>query len=111
LATLTKVALINLSLEGTAQALSVGCVSLGMLDQYTSNRIVLSLRTRSRRVPLRGSQQISIQLENHWSAIRVDQITKKLAKQTNVERLHVGFEGCGYDLNDAREALSNKLRF
>jgi integrase len=74
-----------------------------MLDQYTSNRIVLSLRTRSRRVALRGSQQISIQLENHWSAIRVDQITKKLAKQTNVERLHVGFEGCGYDLNDARD--------
>ena len=78
-------------------------VPLDMLDQYTSNRIVLSLRTRSRRVPLRGSQQISIQLENHWSAIRVDQITKKLAKQTNVERLHVGFEGCGYDLNDARD--------
>ncbi|MCP4881858.1 MAG: tyrosine-type recombinase/integrase [Gammaproteobacteria bacterium] len=74
-----------------------------MLDQYTSKRIVLSLRTRSRRVALRGAQQISTQLENHWSAIRVDLITKKLARQTTNQKLDPAFEGCGYDLFDAKE--------
>jgi integrase len=74
-----------------------------MLEQYTSRRIVLSLRTRSRRVALRGAQQISIQLENHWSSIRIDLITRKLAKRTSYERLQVGFEGCGYNLSDARD--------
>lgn len=74
-----------------------------MADQYTSKRIVLSLRTRSRRAALRGAQQISVQLENHWSDIRVDQFTKKLARQTNKQSLNPTFEGCGYDLIDARE--------
>lgn len=78
-------------------------VPLDMLDKYTSKRIVISLRTRSRRAALRGAQQISIQLENHWSAIRVDQITKKLAQQTNKQSLHPTFDGCGYDLIDARD--------
>ena len=82
-------------------------VPLDMLDQYTSKRIVISLRTRCRRSALRGAQQISIQLENHWSAIRVDKITKKLSKQTNNQNLAVGFEGCGYDLIDARDYYLN----
>lgn len=34
-------------------------VPLDMLDQYTSKRIVLCLRTRSKRVALRGSKQIN----------------------------------------------------
>ncbi|MDP6968861.1 MAG: integrase [Gammaproteobacteria bacterium] len=78
-------------------------VPLDMLDQYTSKRIVLSLRTRSRRAALRGAQQISIQLENHWSAIRVDDITKKLAQQTSKQKLSPTFQGCGYDLLDAKD--------
>ena len=78
-------------------------VPLDMLDQYTSNRIVLSLRTRSRRAALRGAQQISLQLENHWSAIRVDSITRKLAQQTTKYKLSPAFEGCGYDLIDAKD--------
>lgn len=78
-------------------------VPLDMLDQYTSKRIVISLRTRSRRAALRGAQQISIQLENHWSAIRVDHITKKLAQQTNKQSLNPTFDGCGYDLLDAKD--------
>lgn len=78
-------------------------VPLDMLTQYTAKRIVLSLRTRSRRVALRGAQQISTQLENHWSAIRVDLITKKLASKTTNQKPDPAFEGCGYDLFDAKD--------
>ena len=53
-------------------------VPLDMLDQYTSKRIVISLRTRSRKAALREAKQISIQLENHWRAIRVGQNHKEV---------------------------------
>jgi hypothetical protein len=48
-------------------------VPLDIRGQYKTKRIVVSLRTHSKRAALRGSQQVSIQLENHWSAIRVQQ--------------------------------------
>jgi hypothetical protein len=48
-------------------------VPLDIRGQYKTKRIAVSLRTHSKRAALRGSQQVSIQLENHWSAIRVQQ--------------------------------------
>jgi hypothetical protein len=73
-----------------------------MRGQYKSKRIVVSLRTHSKRAALRGSQQVSIQLENHWSAIRVQEITNSIIKQTRKPQLSVNFDGCGFDLLDAR---------
>ena len=78
-------------------------VPLDMRDQYNSKRIVVSLRTRSRRAALRSSQQVSIQLENHWSAIRVQHITNNLVKQTKTRHLSIDVDGCGFDLVDARD--------
>jgi integrase len=73
-----------------------------MKSLYGSNRIVKSLKTRSKRVALRGSTQISFQLETYWSSIRVEQITQGLvsAPVTKVNSLS---SGCGYDLLDARD--------
>ena len=77
-------------------------VPLDMKSLYGSRRIVKSLKTRSKRVALRGSTQISFQLETYWSSIRVEQITQGLvsAPVTKVNSLS---SGCGYDLLDARD--------
>ena len=53
-------------------------VPLDMECHYSSKRIVKSLKTRSKRIALRGSNQISFQLETYWSSIRVNQITQGL---------------------------------
>ena len=78
-------------------------VPLDMRGQYKSQRIVVSLRTHSKRAALRGSQQVSIQLENHWSAIRVQQITNSIIRKTRKPQLSVDFDGCGFDLLDAQD--------
>ena len=77
-------------------------IPLDMKSLYGSKRIVKSLKTRSKRVALRGSTQISFQLETYWSSIRVEQITQGLvsAPVTKVNSLS---SGCGYDLLDARD--------
>ena len=43
-------------------------VPLDMKKVYGSKRIVESLKTRSKRVALRDSTQISFQLETYWSS-------------------------------------------
>ncbi|MDB9904534.1 hypothetical protein OAD18_02645 [Oceanospirillaceae bacterium] len=75
-------------------------VPLDMEGHYASKRIVKSLKTRSKRVALRGSNHISFQLEAYWSSIRIEQITHGLvsAPLDKVTPL-----GCGYDLLDAKE--------
>ena len=75
-------------------------IPLDMEHHYSSKRIVKSLKTRSRRIALRGSNQISWQLETYWTSIRVEQITKGLvsAPVTTVTP-----DGCGYDLLDAKD--------
>ena len=77
-------------------------IPLDMKILYGSKRIVKSLKTRSKRVALRGSTQINFQLETYWSSIRVEQITQGLvsAPVTKVNSLS---SGCGYDLLDARD--------
>jgi integrase len=75
-------------------------VPLDMGSYYGSKRIVKSLKTRSKRIALRGSNQISFQLETYWSSIRVEQITKGLVSAPVAK---VTQDGCGYDLFDARD--------
>ena len=75
-------------------------VPLDMECHYSSKRIVKSLKTRSKRIALRGSNQISFQLETYWSSIRVEQITKGLVSAPVAK---VTPDGCGYDLLDAKE--------
>lgn len=75
-------------------------VPLDMRFLYGSNRIVKSLKTRYKRVALRGSTQISFQLETYWSSIRVEQITQGLV---SAPVARVALVGCGYDLLDARD--------
>ena len=75
-------------------------VPLDMECHYSAKRIVKSLKTRSKRIALRGSNQISFQLETYWNSIRVEQITKGLVSAPVVK---VTPDGCGYDLLDAKE--------
>ena len=73
-----------------------------MKSLYGSNRIVKSLKTRSKRVALRGSTLISFQLETYWSSIRVEQITQGLVSAP-VTKVNSLLSGCGYYLFDARD--------
>ena len=75
-------------------------IPLDMKSLYGSKRIVKSLKTRSKRVALRGSTQISFQLETYWSSIRVEQITQGLVSAP-VTKVNSSLSGCGYDLLDA----------
>jgi len=75
-------------------------IPLDMEYHYSSKRIVKSLKTRSRRIALRGSNQISFQLETYWTSIRVEQITKGLVSAPVAT---VTPDGCGYDLLDAKD--------
>jgi integrase len=77
-------------------------VPLDMESHYGSKRIVKSLKTRSKRIALRGSNQISFQLETYWSSIRVDQITQGLVTAP-VIKFNSTPEGCGYDLVDVKD--------
>jgi integrase len=77
-------------------------VPLDMECHYSSKRIVKSLKTRSKRIALRGSNQISFQLETYWSSIRVDQITQGLVTAP-VIKFNSTPEGCGYDLVDVKD--------
>ena len=77
-------------------------VPLDMKSLYGSRRIVKSLKTRSKRVALRGSTQISFQLETYWSSIRVEQITQGLVSAP-VTKVNSSLSGCGFDLLDARD--------
>ena len=75
-------------------------VPLDMECHYSAKRIVKSLKTRSKRIALRGSNQISFQLETYWNSIRVEQITKGLVSAPVAK---VTPDGCGYDLLDAKD--------
>ena len=77
-------------------------IPLDMKSLYGSKRIVKSLKTRSKRVALRGSTQISFQLETYWSSIRVEQITQGLVSAP-VTKVNSSLSGCGFDLLDARD--------
>ena len=77
-------------------------IPLDMKILYGSKRIVKSLKTRSKRVALRGSTQISFQLETYWSSIRVEQITQGLVSAP-VTKVNSSLSGCGFDLLDARD--------
>jgi len=71
-----------------------------MEGHYASKRIVKSLKTRTKRIALRVSNQISFQLETYWSSLRVEQITKGLVSAPVAT---VTPDGCGYDLLDAKD--------
>jgi len=75
-------------------------VPLDMEGHYVSKRIVKSLKTRTKRIALRVSNQISFQLETYWSSLRVEQITKGLVSAPVAT---VTPDGCGYDLLDAKD--------
>ena len=77
-------------------------IPLDMKSLYGSKRIVKSLKTRSKRVALRGSTQINFQLETYWSSIRVEQITQGLVSAP-VTKVSSSLSGCGFDLLDARD--------
>jgi len=77
-------------------------VPLDMKEDSGSKRIVKSLRTRSRRVAVHGSNQINFQLETYWSSIRVERITRGLVNSP-ISRTNSAASGCGYDLLDVKE--------
>ena len=77
-------------------------VPLDMKGDSGSRRIVKSLRTRSKRVAVRGSNQINFQLETYWSSIRVERITHGLVNSP-ISRTNSSTSGCGYDLLDVKE--------
>ena len=62
----------------------------------------MGLRTRSKRVAVRGSNQINFQLETYWSSIRVERITRGLVSSP-INRVNAVVSGCGYDLLDVKD--------
>ena len=75
-------------------------VPLDMEGHYVSKRIVKSLKTRTKRIALRGSNHINFQLETYWTSIRVEKITHRLVSAPVAKVTPLG---CGYDLLDARD--------
>ena len=71
-------------------------IPLDMKSIYGSKRIVKSLKTRSKRVALRGSTQINFQFETYWSSIRVEQITQGLVSAP-ATKVNSSLSGCGFD--------------
>ena len=56
-------------------------VPLDLQDQYSTKRIVISLRTKSRQSALSGSYRLSHELEGFWSSVRINRLTKSLIHQ------------------------------
>jgi integrase len=49
---------------------------------YSSQRIVLSLKTKSKRAAVLSSSHLSLELDSYWSSIRIKQIAKRYVKHS-----------------------------
>jgi len=56
-------------------------VPLDLQDQYSTKRIVVSLRTKSKQAALSSSYHLSHDLDGFWSSIRIKRITNNLVSQ------------------------------
>ena len=74
-------------------------IPLDLQDKYSIKRIVISLRTRSRRSALMNSANISSQLEGYWSSIRVRRISSKFVH----EYVDEAIGSYGTTLSDAKD--------
>ena len=46
-------------------------------EKYSTKKIVVSLRTKSKRTALLSSSHLSMELEGYWSSIRIKRVVKK----------------------------------
>ena len=52
-----------------------------LLDHYSTNKIVISLRTRIKRAALLSASHLSLELDGYWSSIRIKKIADKYVRK------------------------------
>jgi len=55
-------------------------IPVDLTNQYSLKRIVVSLRTKSKRAALLSSSHLSLELDSYWSSIRIKKIAKSYVK-------------------------------
>ena len=50
-------------------------IPMDVRNHYNSHAIACSLKTRSRRIALRAASSLSMQLEEYWMTLRINQLT------------------------------------
>ena len=68
--------------------------------QYSTRRIVVSLRTKSKQAALLSSSHLSLELDSYWSLIRIKKIAKSYIKYKDNSSID---DGSGVSLSDALE--------
>ena len=63
-------------------------VPMDVRSHYKSPSIACSLKTRSRRIALRAASSLSLQLEEYWMALRVNQLTSVHCKKLKTSPDH-----------------------
>ena len=63
-------------------------VPMDVRSHYKSHSIACSLKTRSRRIALRAASSLSLQLEEYWMALRVNQLTSVHCKKLKTSPDH-----------------------
>jgi len=63
-------------------------VPMDVRGHYKSHSIACSLKTRSRRIALRAASSLSLQLEEYWMALRVNQLTSVHCKKLKTSPDH-----------------------
>ena len=53
-----------------------------LLGYYSTKRIILSLKTKSKRAALMSSSHLSLELDSYWSSIRIKQIASRYVKHS-----------------------------
>ena len=69
-----------------------------MCDHYDTKRIVMSLKTKSKRAALRSSSHLSLELDGYWSSIRIKRVAKRYTKRHSESS-----NATGVNLSDALE--------
>ena len=63
-------------------------IPMDVRNHYNSHAIACSLNTRSRRIALRAASSLSLQLEEYWMALRVNQLTSVHCKKLKTSPDH-----------------------
>ena len=63
-------------------------IPMDVRNHYNSHAIACSLKTRSRRIALRAASSLSLQLEEYWMALRVNQLTSVHCKKLKTSPDH-----------------------
>ena len=69
-----------------------------LLGCYSTNKIVISLRTRIKRAALLSASHLSLELDGYWSSIRIKKIANKYVRSDTVNLT----SNSGIDIKEAK---------